>query len=177
MQCCNCGNEFPTKIIVDGKARNLQNRKFCLVCSPFGCHNTRSLYEFQQKKDVKVRKCDSCGKDIIRKNEKGKLCWVCANKSSRQKKIGLIKTLVGDSCWFCGYDKCWQAMDFHHVDPTTKSFEITTRELQFAWDRILAELKKCVLTCCRCHREIHAGLIPTSKVMSFWEDKWGRLVA
>jgi hypothetical protein len=34
--CQNCNNEFESKVVVDGKERNLQRRKYCLNCSPFG---------------------------------------------------------------------------------------------------------------------------------------------
>ena len=34
--CKQCGEEFPGRIIIDGIERNLQSRKLCLECSPFG---------------------------------------------------------------------------------------------------------------------------------------------
>jgi len=34
--CQNCNSEFNSKAIIDGKERNLQRRKYCLNCSPFG---------------------------------------------------------------------------------------------------------------------------------------------
>jgi hypothetical protein len=34
-QCKLCGKEIPYKQEIDGKTRNLQNRKYCLSCSPF----------------------------------------------------------------------------------------------------------------------------------------------
>jgi len=34
--CQNCNIEFNSKVVVDGKERNLQRRKYCLNCSPFG---------------------------------------------------------------------------------------------------------------------------------------------
>ena len=40
--CKNCGKEFETWIEIDGIKRNLKSRKFCLECSPFGKHNTKS---------------------------------------------------------------------------------------------------------------------------------------
>ena len=29
-----------------------------------------------------------------------------------------------------------------------------------SWARIVRELDKCVLLCCRCHREVHDGMHP-----------------
>ena len=34
-QCLNCKNNIPWQITVDGKSRNLRNRKYCLSCVPF----------------------------------------------------------------------------------------------------------------------------------------------
>src|SRR5581483_11485238 len=34
--CESCGAEFPSRMEIDGVVRNLQHRRFCLGCSPFG---------------------------------------------------------------------------------------------------------------------------------------------
>ena len=65
----------------------------------------------------------------------------------------------GGSCIICGYDKCPQAMDFHHLDPSQKDFNLNQRELGKAWDTIRSELDKCVLLCANCHREVHADIV------------------
>jgi hypothetical protein len=39
--CQNCNSEFNSKVIIDGKERNLQRRKYCLNCSPFGDVNKK----------------------------------------------------------------------------------------------------------------------------------------
>lgn len=43
MKCQNelCQKEFPISIIIDGKRRVLNKRKYCLECTPFGSHNTK----------------------------------------------------------------------------------------------------------------------------------------
>jgi hypothetical protein len=65
---------------------------------------------------------------------------------------------LGGRCLICGYDKCSSAFDFHHMDPMEKDFTISAR--MTSWVRILPELTKCVLLCCRCHREVHDGWHP-----------------
>jgi hypothetical protein len=50
-------------------------------------------------------------------------------------------------------------MDFHHIDPREKDFSISDRMTSF--EAIRAELGKCILLCCRCHREVHDGLHPS----------------
>jgi|TARA_Y100000310_G_scaffold341494_1_gene440813 hypothetical protein len=54
--CLNCDKAFPIKIIIDGKFRNLQRRKYCLICSPFGSGNTKKLHcSSPDRKDRKKR--------------------------------------------------------------------------------------------------------------------------
>lgn len=48
--CFKCNNQFPKSIIIEGKYRNLQNRKYCFECSPFGLNNTKNLHIDNSKK-------------------------------------------------------------------------------------------------------------------------------
>jgi 5-methylcytosine-specific restriction endonuclease McrA len=66
----------------------------------------------------------------------------------------------GGKCLVCGYDKCAAALEFHHVNPLEKDSNDTgaTRDC-WTFERKKKELDKCVLLCCRCHREVHANLI------------------
>jgi hypothetical protein len=58
-------------------------------------------------------------------------------------------------CQRCGYDRCLAALDWHHVDPSTKAEKDLRRKPR---DVVDAELAKCVLICSNCHKEAHAGL-------------------
>lgn len=64
---------------------------------------------------------------------------------------------MGGRCYKCGYDRCPNAMEFHHVDPEEKDFAISTR---LSWEAVTKELARCVLLCANCHREVHAGWHP-----------------
>ncbi len=63
----------------------------------------------------------------------------------------------GSSCQNCGYNKCNRALEFHHLDPQTKSFGISLKGYTRSWKAVKAELDKCILVCSNCHQEIHAG--------------------
>lgn len=75
------------------------------------------------------------------------------------KRRQVLKTkavaLLGGKCAVCGYDKYPGVLDFHHIDPATKSFGISSGGFSRSWQAIEAELKKCVLLCANCHREEH----------------------
>ena len=79
----------------------------------------------------------------------------------------------------CGYGKgvlTRNALDFHHVKK--KSFGLTKRHMgQFSWSAILKEVQKCVLLCCRCHREFHSGLITELSMTELYQKKWEELAS
>lgn len=69
-------------------------------------------------------------------------------------------------------------MDFHHVDPSTKSFCITRLEINvLAWDKLIDEVRKCALLCCRCHREYEVGLISDDIMRPLYERRWQEINA
>lgn len=75
----------------------------------------------------------------------------------------------GGRCENCGYDRCLGALEFHHLDPTKKDFNISSKGYTRSWERVREELDKCVMLCANCHREIHVKLaasIGNSRVKS-----------
>jgi len=80
-----------------------------------------------------------------------------AKRRRRLKELAVEKK--GGKCTFCGYNRYLGALDFHHLEG--KDFGLTR-----SWAKVAKELEKCVLVCSNCHREIHAGLLQPSTVMS-----------
>ena len=76
----------------------------------------------------------------------------------RRKVKRLLIAEAGGSCNNCGYDRCQAALQFHHLDPTTKSFSLSLRGVTRSLDSIRAEAQKCVLLCANCHAEVEAGV-------------------
>ncbi|MEK9158419.1 MAG: hypothetical protein AAB673_00245 [Patescibacteria group bacterium] len=76
----------------------------------------------------------------------------------RRKKLREMAIVYkGGKCHLCGYNKCSQALEFHHLDPKIKDFGISASGSTRAWKLTQHELDKCVMLCANCHREIHAG--------------------
>ena len=145
--CNKCGNKVPRKIWIDGKQHNLQNRKYCLDCSPYGEHNTVKLEELKHGRG----KCKICGNPVQRGTNSSK-CYSCYFKEKQSKKIAKVQKIVGNSCWICGYNKTWRNIAFHHVDPSQKLMNLSTREfVGHRWNLILPEIQKCILVCHNCH--------------------------
>lgn len=88
-------------------------------------------------------------------------CKVCSDertiKTQRNRKQQCID-YKGGKCVVCGYNKCNGALDFHHIDPTKKIFNIA-RQHTYSFKILKPELDKCVLLCKNCHCEYHLGLI------------------
>jgi len=61
----------------------------------------------------------------------------------------------GGRCERGGYNKCIEALEFHHVDSNGKNFSISDKGYTRSWKRVQKELDKCILLCANCHREIH----------------------
>lgn len=86
-----------------------------------------------------------------------------AVKKRRKKLREMARELKGNKCAICGYDKCSKALTFHHIDPKKKSFGLSERGLTRSWEKIKAEVSKCILLCANCHTEVHAGITPLPK--------------
>ena len=64
----------------------------------------------------------------------------------------------GARCEMCGYDRCVEALEFHHLTSGTKDFGISSKGYTRSWVKIRQELDKCMLLCANCHREVHSKL-------------------
>ena len=78
------------------------------------------------------------------------------------KRRRKIKTLAleykGGKCQVCGYKKYQGALDLHHLNSKEKEFGIADKGYTRSWEKVKAELDKCILVCANCHREIEAGI-------------------
>ncbi|HVG21805.1 MAG TPA: HNH endonuclease signature motif containing protein [Blastocatellia bacterium] len=64
----------------------------------------------------------------------------------------------------CSYDRCFEALEFHHLDPTQKDFGISKKGYTRSWEKVKNEIDKCLLLCANCHREFHAGKLQLPQV-------------
>lgn len=81
-----------------------------------------------------------------------------AVQKRRRKIRELAVAYKGGSCEKCGYNRCLEALEFHHKDPSQKDFSISSKGYTRSWQRVQQELVKCVMLCANCRRESHAEL-------------------
>lgn len=111
--------------------------------------------------------CEKCGKIFYPKKQAKtrKYCYDCIPEGATLSGTGIHKIIKqwavkykGNKCELCGYDKCIEALDFHHLNPEEKEFSISDKNIKLDWQEVKKEIDKCILICSNCHREIHAGV-------------------
>jgi len=152
--------------------------KESLPLDSFNKHNqTKDGYAYQCKTCVK--KYRATRSDILREQRKK---WYTANRerinernrAARNAEVSRWRNYdkernrklkqecvdyLGGACAQCGYNECLPALEFHHIDPQCKDFAISrVRSKDGLTLLVKQELDKCILLCCRCHRELHYRL-------------------
>jgi thiol-disulfide isomerase/thioredoxin len=115
----------------------MEEKKLCSKCG-----STKKVDEFYFKKT---------------ENRFNSWCKKCVYELQIQRWIDRKKkavNLFGGKCSVCGYSKNYAALDFHHIDPSTKEADWASMRLK-KWSDVVDELKKCCLVCKNCHSEIH----------------------
>jgi transposase len=95
-----------------------------------------------------------------------KRCRVEATVRRRHRLKRILVEEAGGQCILCGYSKCDRALEFHHLDPDAKEFELGYRGCTRSLASLRAEASKCVLLCSNCHAEVEAGMtaVPLNSV-------------
>jgi len=86
-------------------------------------------------------------------------CRAEAVARRRRKVKGILIDEAGGACAVCGYARHPAALQFHHVDPKTKSFGLGVRGITRSLEALRDEAAKCVLLCANCHAELEVGAI------------------
>ena len=108
-------------------------------------------------------RCGQCGETDPTKfyGHKRNMCGPCHNayntKRGQDRRLQAIKEL-GGKCQVCSFDRYPCSLDLHHLDSRTKARNFRSMR-GWSWERILAELEKCILLCKNCHAALHAGLL------------------
>jgi transposase-like protein len=90
----------------------------------------------------------------------GYRCMPCEVDRVTARRRRLKRRLVeeaGGACALCGYDRFAPALQFHHLDPTTKSFALSREGVTRSLAKAREEARKCVLLCANCHAEVEGG--------------------
>ena len=157
---CQCGveKEIQTGHLISGSIKS--------------CGSPDCIYHQQNKKQAETktlttRYCEICGAKFETNSYNRKYCYECSPTDiEKSKKITALRQAMkrqavkmrGGKCEKCGYDKSIYALQFHHIDPATKSFGLSNGETTKSWAEYQQELQKCILLCANCHAEEHERL-------------------
>lgn len=102
-------------------------------------------------------------------------CRRCRSSAVSKRRRAVKQKLVkeaGGACALCGYRRWPGALQFHHLDPSRKTFHISQRGHSRSLARSRAEIRKCVLLCANCHAEVEGGFatLPVAQRSSAEKD-------
>ena len=93
----------------------------------------------------------------------------------RQRTKTRIVESFGGKCNICSYNRCQTALELHHLDPSKKNFSFgAIRADPKKWNVIVEELRKCIMLCANCHREVHSGFIDLPKNLVFFNEDYSK---
>jgi len=152
--CTKCGDEYNNHVKTsDGKHRTLNTRKVCFNCKPFKPGRpVRKSSEEKAENVLKYRKKNAAYINRIQTQ------YVNKRREEFRQKAAAYK---GGKCSRCGYNKCLDALEFHHRNPVEKEFQISSSYTR-AWIHIEKELDKCDMLCANCHREVEREIKTSS---------------
>jgi hypothetical protein len=149
-KCINCGED----------KKNIINR-LCVTCyhSRYRRENPEILKEYRKRNKEKILKCGR--KSYMKNKDKIINSTYERFKRYRLENLKYLESVKPFICEICGYNKCFEALDFHHINPKQKKRHN---------DKMSAWLYGCcpktfkkkidtidfLLLCSNCHRELHA---------------------
>lgn len=125
------------------------------VCSQ--CKKEKPIEEFahnKAKKDGRNNVCKACFKEYRDKHYQEHKDYYKRKASDYRIKAreALNKYKEGLKCSVCGESRWW-LLDFHHTNPQEKEKEVVN--LIQSPRKLREELKKCIVLCANCHRDLH----------------------
>lgn len=163
--CLNCSSVIEVR---EGeKPASARRKKFC----SHSCAGSYNNGAFPKRKPegkclqcgVEIKACLLYCSDACRAKAKAERLKNKLRKNKSESVIGWRQRMKvqaleykGFCCQRCGYRRCVNALDFHHIDPSKKEFQIAAKIC--SWEKMKTELDKCLLLCANCHREFHGGV-------------------
>lgn len=136
--------------------------KFCSKCQ-----TTKSVDDFHKKHGKLVKYCAVCQNEYSRSHyQRNKQYYLIRNRTRKdERRQWLLDFLKDKICEICGENRT-PCLDFDHVDPLMKSFNIGQGLFLrgLGMEQIVTEIEKCRILCANCHR------LETAKQFSWYKQ-------
>lgn len=165
--CTKCGTEKPSSDFSTRLDKGYVYLKpYCKNCTLKYNHELRKKKRQEELSKREVPLCKICNtpipvtRSIYCSNKCKSKLQSNANYKNQQSRGKIRKQAMidkmGGKCSLCGYSKCLGALEFHHVDPSTKEFGLDCRRFSnTSQEKLDIEAAKCIIVCSNCHAEIH----------------------
>lgn len=129
--------------------------KYCKKCDSHKPLNKEFWHKRKSSKDGFEFYCKACVKKTTLSNyNANKESWNATTRKNKQLQRDRINEYKNNcSCSKCDESRNW-LLDFHHINPNEKSFQISQGE-RYGWKKVKQEIEKCVVLCSNCHRDFH----------------------
>lgn len=114
--------------------------KECGIAKPEDQFYTSGTVRKSDGTKYKYKKCISCVSETRKERYYNRHHWLNTIKKE-------------NACTMCGDHRYW-VLDFHHV-AGEKKFSIGHNGHSHSKEEILAEIRKCIIICANCHRDLH----------------------
>jgi hypothetical protein len=170
-------NQIAYRVLFEISYRPIKKNEWIMhTCNDHYCMNPKHLYvgnRLDWAEKWHGIEYDANHHEVVtqRKRDRAKAMYEDNPEYKAKRKIYVQEYQVTNKIrainYLGGVCKCGEdhpsALQFHHRDPSTKSFSITSKELSTPkkrpWDTvIIPELDKCKLLCSNCHFKHHSGL-------------------
>lgn len=123
----------------------------------------------QRKAWLKARRlhCKYCGVYVQYSGDNHQFCSFSCRNSHRAERVKAWRDAVHfmfildkerTGCKDCGYHQYGGALDYHHINSTTKEGRIDALGWYAQSQRYKQEIEKCILLCKNCHYERHSKM-------------------
>ncbi len=130
-KCYDCKKEFPIEDFPVNSSKRDGRHHLCKDC--------KNLRERKRRRSLEKTK-----RYNRKAHHKRKIRYYSILDKYREKK-----------CEICEYvSEYWAPFDFHHRDPSTKEYEVSSM-VRHTEEKIKKELDKCIVLCSNCHRLLH----------------------
>lgn len=123
------------------------------------CKRKKPLTEFNKnsnRKDGLQNICRTCSRNksakFYKTNRDDHRAYVYQRREEMKSFVRDLKSKT--KCKLCNESHI-AVLDFHHVDPSTKKATVSAAVCLLGWskDKVLEEIKKCIVLCANCHRK------------------------